>query len=173
MSASRSRRDVENRRNQPKQDVGHRSDALTVIKLLSERKFRVEFRAKRDGRQLVAIVCEGAGRRVYLPASDEQLQIADNAKPKWKPEERMNRTSPNLVSGHYDLRNRVLVRAIHGEAVGRAYDLLRSRERGAQQILEDARAAGLSDDGQGIESGGTGILAYTETVTTYLGVVGQ
>jgi putative DNA methylase len=143
---------------------------LVCNQAADEEKVRVEFRAKRDGRQLVAIVCEGAGRRVYLPASDEQLQIADNAKPKWKPEERMNQDTPNLVSGR-------------GYGIEYWYELFTARQLVAlttfcdlvsearNRILEDARAAGLSDDGQGIESGGTGILAYTEAVTTYLGVV--
>ena len=53
--------------------------------------------AGRMGARLMAIVTEGDRGRVYLDPTREMEAIANGAKPEWKPDESMNRDTPNLV----------------------------------------------------------------------------
>lgn len=60
---------------------------------------RAEFTAKRSGAQLMAIVAEGRGRRLYISPTDEHIKAADCPMPEWKPEAEMNKNCTDLVSG--------------------------------------------------------------------------
>ena len=60
---------------------------------------RGEFRAKRDGVRLMAIVAEGDRGRTYLPPTPEIEMLARSAKPSWVPSQEMNQDTSNLVSG--------------------------------------------------------------------------
>jgi putative DNA methylase len=51
---------------------------------------RVEFKAKRAGERLMAIVAEGERGRVYLSPTLEHDMIARSARPAWRPEQEMN-----------------------------------------------------------------------------------
>ncbi len=66
---------------------------------MSQEYIRNEFRAKRTGERLMAIVAEGEHGRVYLPATEEMEAVAARAKPIWKPEQEMNQDSKDLLSG--------------------------------------------------------------------------
>ncbi len=48
---------------------------------------RAEGKAGRMSQQLMAVVAEGQQARLYLRATDEQVLIANSARPAWKPEE--------------------------------------------------------------------------------------
>lgn len=60
---------------------------------------RSQFQAKLSGKQMIAIVGEGDRKRLYFPADDQHVQIADSSLPDWRPEEKMNPNSTDLVSG--------------------------------------------------------------------------
>jgi putative DNA methylase len=50
-------------------------------------------------RRLMAIVLEGDRNRVFIAPTSEHEDIAEQAKPQWKPDQEMNRDTKDLVSG--------------------------------------------------------------------------
>jgi putative DNA methylase len=72
---------------------------LVCDQISPEEAIRAEFKSKRNGAQLMAVVADGTRGRVYLPTSEVQVRIAQSAKPLWMPEEEMNTETPTLVSG--------------------------------------------------------------------------
>ena len=64
-----------------------------------EKHIKTESMAGRIKSQMMAIVAEGEGGRIYLPPSAAQEKIAESANPRWRPEANMNRDSATLVSG--------------------------------------------------------------------------
>jgi putative DNA methylase len=126
-----------------------------------------EGQAGRMGARMMAIVVEGERGRLYLPPTAEHEAIAKQAKPEWKPEG----TVPARLTGGtcvpYGLTawgdlftHRQLV------ALTTFSDLV---EEARERVKRDAIAAGLPDDITGLNDGGTGAVAYADTVATYLG----
>jgi putative DNA methylase len=119
----------------------------------------------RMGAQLMAIVAEGNKGRIYLSPTDEQEQIANSAQPKWKPEsELVGKAAVNVplygLKTHADLfTSRQLV------ALAAFSDLVSEVK---EKAIQDAVAAGLSDDDVPLNDGGTGAKAYSEAISTYL-----
>ena len=60
---------------------------------------KAESMAERLNTRLMAIVAEGNRERVYLPPTKQHEEIVLGAKPKWKPDQKMNRDTRDLVSG--------------------------------------------------------------------------
>ena len=116
---------------------------------------------------LIAVVAEGKARRVYIDPTDEMEVVARTAVPKWKPDQRMNRDTRDLVSGRgygfffwADLfTNRQLV------ALTTFSDLVHEART---EIERDALTAGFPDDPAPLRDGGTGAKAYAEAVGVYL-----
>ena len=136
---------------------------------MTQEHIRGEFKAKRAGERLMAIVAEGDRGRVYLAPTPEHEAVALKAKPEWKPEVGMNQDSKDLLSGRgygfkfwYELFTpRQLV------ALTTFSDLVaETRER----VQHDALAAGVPDDGKPLRDGGTGATAYAEAMGVYLGM---
>jgi putative DNA methylase len=129
---------------------------------------KAEGRAGRMGARMMAIVAEGNRGRVYLPPTLEMEQIARKAKPEWKPETPLAPDTRALWTPPYGLTTygdlftpRQLV------ALTTFSDLVQeARER----VKRDALAAGMSDDGSGIDAGATGATAYADAVEVYLGL---
>ncbi|HUZ97588.1 MAG TPA: DUF1156 domain-containing protein [Edaphobacter sp.] len=128
---------------------------------------QAEFVAKRTGACLMAVVVEGPVGRAYIAPTSEMEAVARAANPKWRPEAEMNQDSQDLLSGrgygfkywHELFTPRQLV------ALTTLSDLVReARER----VREDALAAGMSDDGLGLDAGGTGATAYADALAVYL-----
>ncbi|GAV31942.1 adenine-specific DNA methylase containing a Zn-ribbon [Coriobacteriaceae bacterium EMTCatB1] len=126
---------------------------------------RAEGRAGRMGATLMAIVADGRGGRVYLPPSEEHARIARSAKPTWRPDQQLHgkcRVNVPLygMDTFADLftPRQLVALTTFSDLVGEA------RER----VLADAIAAGMPDDGIGLEAGGTGATAYADAVATYL-----
>jgi putative DNA methylase len=140
----------------PKIGRGAQFRCLVCGQIAPEDDIRAEFKAKRNGAQLMAIVAEGRNGRVYLPPHEEHVRIAQSARPAWIPEDEMNTETPNLVSGR-------------GYGITHWHELFTPRQLTAlatfsglvgearQKALEDARAAG-----------GRAPQAYADAVTTYL-----
>lgn len=118
------------------------------------------------GARLMAIVAEGTRGRVYLSPLALHEDIVQHAKVAWKPTTAMPDNprwfSPPLygLTTYGDLFTpRQLV------ALTTFSDLV---QEAIARCHQDALAAGMGDDGLGLEAGGTGAQAYAEAVGVYL-----
>ena len=130
---------------------------------------KAEGRAGRMGARLMAIVAEGTRGRVYLAPSLEHETAAQKAKPTWRPEGEIatrmtggNCTPYGLTSWGDLFAPRQLV------ALTTFSDLV---QEALAKVKTDAVAAGITDDGRGLNEGGTGATAYAEAVGVYLAFV--
>jgi putative DNA methylase len=126
-----------------------------------------EANANRMGDRLMAIVAQGVRGRVYLPPTEDAEAIALNAKPDWKPEtpcrgtfasNAQGRTYGLKVFGDYFTSRQLVALTTFSDLVNAARDCIR----------KDATAAGVADDGQGLDAGGIGATAYAEAISLYL-----
>jgi putative DNA methylase len=129
---------------------------------------KAEGAAGRMGARLMAIVAEGARGRVYLAPTAEHEAIAQQAQPSWKPETALPDDPRNFWTLAYGLTTwgdlftpRQLV------ALTTFSDLV---PEAIARVRADALAAGMPDDGRGLDAGGTGATAYAEAVGVYLGL---
>ncbi len=122
----------------------------------------------RMGQELVAIVAEGKGGRVYLPPTEEHAKIARSATPDWTPNVKLHgKTRVNVSNYGFDtfgdlFTDRQLV------ALNTFSDLVAEARA---QIEADALAAALAPDSMPMRDGGKGAKAYAEAVSVYLGFV--
>jgi putative DNA methylase len=128
---------------------------------------KAEGKAKRMGARLMAIAAEGERGRVYLSPTDEMERIAAEAQPTWKPEGEVPARLTGGTCVPYGLEKwsdlftpRQLV------ALTTFSDLV---QEAREQAMRDAIAAGMSDDGVGLDAGGAGATAYGEAISVYLG----
>ncbi|KPQ40177.1 MAG: putative DNA methylase [Phormidium sp. OSCR] len=127
---------------------------------------RSEGREGRMGAQLMAIVAEGDKGRTYVSPTDEQEQIANSAQPKWKPETELVNNSRHMtpviygMTKHADLftSRQLVALTTFSDLVSEAKD----------KAIQEALAAGLSDDNIPLNDGGTGARAYGEAISVYL-----
>lgn len=130
---------------------------------------RAEGKAGRMGTRLMAIVAEGPRGRIYLLPMEDHEAVAGQATPEWRPDAELPHNPRDFKTPNYGMRTfadlftpRQLV------ALTTFSDLVQeARER----VLADARKAGISDDGKGLNDGGTGATAYADAVATYLAFV--
>lgn len=130
-----------------------------------------EAMAGRMGERLMAIVAEGVKGRVYLTPSLEQEVLASSAVPEntasiHVPLANDPRNLWCLKYGldHFDVlftSRQLLVLTTFSDLVGEVRKKIRS----------DAIAAGLLDDDQPLDRGGTGVRAYAEAVSVYLAFI--
>ncbi len=127
---------------------------------------RGEGKAGRMGQRLMAIVAEGARRRIYLSPTPEQIAVAESAKPEWSPDMDLPNNPRDFKTPNYGLTKfgdlftpRQLV------ALTTFSDLV---QEACAHVKTDAVAAGMTDDGRGLDAGGTGATAYAEAVGVYL-----
>ncbi len=125
--------------------------------------------AGRMDARLMVIVAEGKRGRVYLSPTIEMEAIAKQAKPEWKPETDIPPDKRSMFTPLYGLTKfgdlftpRQLV------ALTTFSDLVAEARNKA---IQDAKAAGMADDGLGIDAGGTGATAYGDALAVYLGFV--
>lgn len=129
---------------------------------------RAEGAAGRMGQRLMAIVAEGQRGRIYLAPTADQIAIAESAKPVWSPEMDLPNNPRDFKTPNYGLTKfgdlftpRQLV------ALTTFSDLV---PEAIARIRADALAAGMADDGRGLDAGGHGATAYAEAVGVYLGI---
>ena len=127
---------------------------------------KAEGKAGRMGARLMAIVGEGARNRIYLAPMPEHEAAAQQARPTWKPEgdiaTRMtggNCTPYGLTTWGDLFTPRQLV------ALTTFSDLV---PEAIARIGADAQAAGMADDGLGLDAGGLGATAYAEAVGVFM-----
>ena len=125
--------------------------------------------AGRMGARLMSIVAQGDHERIYLAPCAEHEEAAQRvALPKWKPQVSISGSTQYLGVKPYGIErfdqlftNRQLL-ALNtlSELVGDAM----------AHVRRDALRAGLPDDDLPIRDGGTGAMAYAESVAMYLGL---
>lgn len=120
----------------------------------------------RLGSRLMAIVAEGKKGRVYLAPTNDAEIVARQATPAWRPEASLPNDPRNFWTIPYGLRTygdlftpRQLV------ALTTFADLV---QEARSKVIEDANAAGMPDDGVGLDASGTGATAYGDAVAVYL-----
>jgi putative DNA methylase len=129
-----------------------------------------EANAKRMGNKLMAVVVDGNRERVYLPPCSEMETIAHSAEPHWKPETACRGTFASNAQG------RIYGFKVFGDyftprqlvALTTFSDLV---QEARNKAINDAKAAGINDDGLGIDAGGKGATAYGDALAVYLGFV--
>ena len=127
---------------------------------------KLEGKAGRIGARLMTIVAEGARGRIYISPIAAHEDVAFSATPTWRPEgsiaSRMtggNCTPYGLTSWGDLFTSRQLVALTTFSGL-----VTEARSR----VIADANAAGLPDDGLGLNDGGTGVTAYGDAVAVYL-----
>lgn len=127
---------------------------------------KAEGQAGRMGERLMAIVAEGVRSRVYLAPTQEHEHTARQAQPTWKPSGNVPARLTGGTCVPYGLTEwgdlftpRQLV------ALTTFSDLV---QEAIERCRQDALAAGLADDGAGLDAGGSGALAYAQAVGVYL-----
>lgn len=125
-----------------------------------------EGQAGRMGARLMAIVAEGIRGRVYLAPTPEHEDIAQQPQPTWRPS---GNVPPRLTGGTcvpYGLKEwGELFTPRQLTALTTFSDLV---NEAIERVRNDALSMDLSDDGVGIEAGGTGATAYAQAVGVYL-----
>ncbi|MCA2716394.1 DUF1156 domain-containing protein [Microcystis sp. M169S2] len=127
---------------------------------------RSEGKAGRMDAQLMAIVAEGQGGRVYLSPDEEQEYIAKKAQPEWKPDSNLPEQALGFrVQGYGMTKHADLFTPRQLVALTTFSDLV---SEAREKIKADAVAAGIPDDDLPLNDGGIGATAYADAVATYL-----
>ncbi|MCZ8162060.1 MAG: DUF1156 domain-containing protein, partial [Microcystis sp. LE19-196.1B] len=127
---------------------------------------RREGKAGRMDSQLMAIVAEGKGGRVYLSPDEEQEYIAKKAQPEWKPDSNLPEQALGFrVQGYGMTKHADLFTPRQLVALTTFSDLV---SEAREKIKADAVAAGIPDDDLPLNDGGIGATAYGDAVATYL-----
>ena len=120
----------------------------------------------RMGQELVAIVAEGKGGRVYLPPTEEHANIAGSATPDWEPETHLPDNPRDFKTPNYGLMtfgdlftDRQLV------ALNTLSELVHEARA---QVEQDALAGSLDSNRIPLGDGGKGARAYAEAVSVFL-----
>ncbi len=127
---------------------------------------KAEGMAGRMGARLLAIVAEGERSRVYLPPIPQHEEAPYSTEPTWLPDQPLAGDKRAIWCPLYGLDTfdklftprQLVALTTFSDLVGEA----------REKVLADAKAAGLPDDGKGIDDGGTGAQAYADAVATYL-----
>ena len=127
---------------------------------------RAEGKAGRMGTRLMAMVAEGKTGHIYLPPSLDHEEIVNSAIPGWKPELALPDNPRDFKTPNYGMTTygdiftprQLVALTTFSDLVGEV----------RTKISKDAIAAGIADDGRGIDEGGDGALAYAEAVSMYL-----
>lgn len=125
-----------------------------------------EGKAGRMGATLLSVVAEGNRRRHYLPPSNDHRDAAWVSAPEAVPDLELPHDPRNVWTPNYGLTHlddlftprQLIALTTFSDLVGEA----RARARA------DAISGGLADDGLGLEGGGTGAVAYADSVAVYL-----
>ena len=130
---------------------------------------RAEGKAGRMGERLMAVVVEGRRSRIYLSPTEEMAHVASEAKPEWKPEVKMPLKHRNFQTPAYGMTKLGDLFTPRQLVALTTFSDLVSEARA--QVLRDALATGMPDDGRGLEAGGDGATAYAEAVAVYLAFI--
>ncbi len=127
---------------------------------------RTEGRAGRLGVKLLAIVADGPRGRIYLPPDAAHEEAPNVARPDWEPTGEIADNPGHTNVYRYGLTTFAkLFTPRQLTALTTFSDLI---PQCRAQVLQDAQAAGLPDDGVSLNEGGRGATAYADAVATYM-----
>lgn len=126
-----------------------------------------EGQAGRMGTRLIAVVAEGIRSRVYLSPTSEMETIAQQAHPTWRPEQELVGKSIDQLPLYGMKHYWQLFTARQLVTLTTLSDLV---QKARERVKQDALTAGMEDNGQELDAGGTGATAYADAVAVYLGL---
>jgi putative DNA methylase len=127
---------------------------------------KAEAKAGRMGQRLLAVVAESPSGRIYLSPTDDMEVASRKAQPAWKPDIEFFQEALGFRIGNYGMtRWSDLFTSRQLVALTTFSDLVAEAR---QKAKADADISGSSDDGIGLDNGGTGITAYTQALSVYL-----
>lgn len=129
---------------------------------------RAEAAADRFGVRLMAVIAEGNRERIFLSPNDHHEQIALIERPSVQDGEISHWPGRTNVVEYGMKSFAALFSARQLVALTTFSDLVAEAR---ENVLRDARAAGLSDDDLSLSAGGLGAQAYADAVATYLGLI--
>jgi putative DNA methylase len=122
--------------------------------------------AERMGARMMALVADGEHGRIYLSPTQQTEVIAHEAKPEWKPDVIIPPDKRSMFTPLYGLTH------FHHLFTARQLVLLTTFSDLAQEAMvkcrQDALTSGMSDDGNGLDSCGSGATAYAEAIAVNL-----
>ena len=130
---------------------------------------KAEGKAGRMGTRLMAIVAGGNRSRVYLGPTREQEDAAHRAKPEWSPDVVISGSTQYLGVKPYGMERFSQLFLDRQLVALNAFSEL--SQQAYERCKRDAVLAGLANDTDGIEAGGSGAKAYAEAIATYLALV--
>ncbi len=122
--------------------------------------------AGRMGARLLAIVAEGDRGRAYLSPNDEHENIAQKAKPKWKPEQELPNDPRNFWTVNYGLTHYGDLFTARQLVALTTFSDMSAEVR--QKIQADSILAGMGKENISLRDGGSGAVAYAEAISVYL-----
>ncbi|MDZ7993382.1 MAG: DUF1156 domain-containing protein [Nostoc sp. EfeVER01] len=129
---------------------------------------RAEGKAGRMNAQLMAIVGEGEGGRVYLSSNEEHEKIAVTDQLEWEPETYLPEQALGFRVQAYGMTKHAnLFSSRQLLALTTFSDLVREAR---EKILSDAVAFEIPDDSLPLCEGGKSATAYADAVVTYLAI---
>ncbi len=150
-------------------DRGANFNCLVSGSLIGSKYIKTEGQAGLMGQRLMAVVAEGNKGRVYLTPIDEIENISKQAEPNWRPSGDVPARLTGGTCVPYGLKEwndlftpRQLV------ALTTFSDLV---QEAREKVIADAKAAGMADDGKGLDAGCIGASSYGDAVAVYLGFV--
>jgi len=120
--------------------------------IASEQYIKNEGTAKRLDAQLIATVADRKGGRIYLSPTSDQINLADQAKPVWKPEQELSGDRRAIWCPLYGL-----------STIGDLFS--------ARQLVALSTFSGLVDEARTlVVNHADGDTAYADAIATYLGM---
>lgn len=152
-------------------DTGGTFKCLACTETSDDNYVEAQGKAGKIGKVLMACIADGGRKvgRVYLPATLEHESIALSASPTWRPDIEMpdySQAMPTVKHGVKTWGDMFTDRQLL------TLDALASGIRElADEVYRDAMAAGMANDGLGIDEGGKGAKAYAEGIMTFMSLV--
>jgi len=119
------------------------------------------------GNRLMAIVADGKKGRIYLSPTADQVAIADRAQPQWVPDGELPNNPRDFKTPNYGLTTFASLFTPRQLVALTTFSDLVAEAR--EKALQDAVAAGRATDPTPLHEGGTGAIAYADSLATYLG----
>ena len=135
--------------------------------VIADDYIRQEAQAGRMGSRLMAVIAEGNRRQLHLQPPADHEAIARDAEPAWKPDLRVPTPCHDVdrlpmygmpTWGDAFADRQLVALTTFSDLVARA----------RSHVENDAKDAGLVDDGISLSQGGKGVKAYAEAVGVYL-----
>lgn len=126
---------------------------------------REQAKAGRMGQRLMAIVADGPKGKLYLSPTSLHEQAAELATPGWIPEIDLPEKALGFRVQEYGMLKWCNLFTPRQSAALDTFANLVQEARG--RVLADARSKGMAD-GEPLEAGGNGAIAYSEAISLYL-----